>query len=481
MSAFSISEPGEKAIDEFASMQTIQQGRAAILSLVKSKELDRAWRTARFREGLERLIRFTSSEDDAIRAAAIALALRIAASAKTARREVQRAVIPSVRIPLPSASILSDPKDREYIAQAAELSSESWVIPYLGTEITIEESGETVRSRMAAVLVSRCSSLTEVFTALADGFRKWNPETLDVPKTRVKRFQRIASSLRQPLVSQRCPADSDTPAAFRNFVRVALEKVQLADQAIRIDGAISAFELLGDLLRSHFSLATEPHSYVLVSDLKNLFHPADWPDKTRASVEGIATYIEEAIALLGRQGISDDRLREALVAAIGPIWSARRLRDLSDRLSGASIEVRRWLRGEAHSREAEATPLTTLAHLRDIDTQLAYLLRELVTVDPKFAHAFGAIGAGDLEASSGSAQASQGHMRLYERAEALVYGRRLRVRGRIGDIVEFSPVEHDLGVHPPGSRYVRIVAPLIERSEKLGLSQIVIRADVEPA
>ena len=58
--------------------------------------------------------------------------------------------------------------------------------------------------------------------------------------------------------------------------------------------------------------------------------------------------------------------------------------------------------------------------------------------------------------------------------------RSLRLRGAVGDEVEYSPVEHqlDAGVR---SRHVRLLTPVVERISEDGVPRVVLRAAVEPA
>ena len=57
--------------------------------------------------------------------------------------------------------------------------------------------------------------------------------------------------------------------------------------------------------------------------------------------------------------------------------------------------------------------------------------------------------------------------------------RSLRLRGTVGEEVEYSPVEHrlDAGVR---SRHVRLLTPVVERISEDGVPRVVLRAAVEP-
>ena len=57
--------------------------------------------------------------------------------------------------------------------------------------------------------------------------------------------------------------------------------------------------------------------------------------------------------------------------------------------------------------------------------------------------------------------------------------RSLRLRGTVGDEVEYSPVEHrlDAGMR---SRRVRLLTPVVERISEDGVPRVVLKAAVEP-
>jgi hypothetical protein len=59
--------------------------------------------------------------------------------------------------------------------------------------------------------------------------------------------------------------------------------------------------------------------------------------------------------------------------------------------------------------------------------------------------------------------------------------RRLRVIGQPGEVVTYSPHAHQLTPGGNPAVKVRIVRPLVERTNAMGHSEILVRAVVEPA
>ena len=58
--------------------------------------------------------------------------------------------------------------------------------------------------------------------------------------------------------------------------------------------------------------------------------------------------------------------------------------------------------------------------------------------------------------------------------------RSLRTRGKVGQEVDFSPVDHELASGSPGARRVRLLSPIVERLTEDGLPRVVLKAVVEP-
>ena len=84
-------------------------------------------------------------------------------------------------------------------------------------------------------------------------------------------------------------------------------------------------------------------------------------------------------------------------------------------------------------------------------------------------------------------QQAQMLSRLIGLAEAMasklnlaVKWRSLRLRGTVGQVVEFSPVEHQLDPGGARSRRVRLLSPVVERVSEDGVPRVVLKAPVEP-
>lgn len=70
--------------------------------------------------------------------------------------------------------------------------------------------------------------------------------------------------------------------------------------------------------------------------------------------------------------------------------------------------------------------------------------------------------------------------RLSGRVGLIAKKRGYEQAGTVGDAVEYRPADHEADIPLEGVRVVRIVAPRIERRLPQGVSQLVLKAKVEP-
>ena len=473
----SLTDGAMRALGTFAEANSIIQQREAIQTLVRLKALDASRGTHEFREGLERLASRASdgSADDV--AAALALAMRIAAVAKTVRNEIPRRFGRALTRQPASAQKMDDPKDREYLAQALAFASGEWLVPYVAQEAVIEESGEKARLLLLDVLLSKASALDAAFYALADGFRRWSVETIDIGGSRARRLQRVMYALRPALLNSEAAAGARLGSDLNALLDAAVGSQEIAARGLRDELAVAMLDTLSQVVRLHFSLATEPDTYAVLPNLRRLFAPGDWPDRVRPSLRSVATQIEEAIAILAKQGIADNKLRATLDLLLGEIWARDRLTKIAERFSGLEPSVQQWLTGSGRTRTVQSTPIAMETRLQEVDQRIAILLRDAAEARDAMTPAMSLTTTMEAQELRHALLAAR---RVLEQVSALALHRGLRLRGHRGDETSYLPAEHALGEHPPGSRIVRIVRPLVERHQPNGASEVILKADVAP-
>src|SRR5262245_25784648 len=202
------------AVSLFAQGESVPSMREAVQTLVTQKRLDAASREPLFRQGLARLAKIGTANPKAA-CEALALAFRIAATARGTRTDIPR-IFDQILNQVPeSPRVLEDPKDRMYFGQAMRFAKGEWVVPFLGREIVLEDSGENAREALIAALVSKASSVNQVLDYLTAGFRHWEVKTADTGTSRARRMLRIAQALRPALLPSELPAESGVGESLR--------------------------------------------------------------------------------------------------------------------------------------------------------------------------------------------------------------------------------------------------------------------------
>jgi hypothetical protein len=262
------------------------------------------------------------------------------------------------------------------------------------------------------------------------------------------------------------------------------------------DLATQVFSVVHMLVRSRFSLATEPATYDAIRVIRGWFPHGSWArwlgeEAERASaITAVTRDVTEAIALLAKQGTCDDALFEQLALVCGSREEARaKARGLAANLRGLAPDIQAWLmtgersvstttQGSALARESQelAENVEIARLMRDIHRLSALgaffrdqFLPELQIIAPQSIRSIeGLLAQGRLVA--------QGCEKLAER-------RGLRLRGRPGDIEEYSPLEHELpeGSARSGIRWVRLLHPIVQRVQENGVAVVVEKGLVEPA
>jgi hypothetical protein len=194
--------------------------------------------------------------------------------------------------------------------------------------------------------------------------------------------------------------------------------------------------------------------------------------------------ISEALRLLVRAGITDDALFEKLVQAVGSPQAAREIaRKIAEEVPGLPGHVQNWLLGTAPRRDSS---LATESQQRSVDEIIADLLIDSVMLSEKAETAERDVLPEIMVVVPRLANSMVSLVRQCESTlQTLRYiaeKRSLRVRGKVGEEVDFSPLEHEMVGGPvPGVRRVRVVRPVVEAMSHDGVARIVRKGLVEPA
>jgi hypothetical protein len=266
--------------------------------------------------------------------------------------------------------------------------------------------------------------------------------------------------------------------------------VEVQEQQTLKELASEVAETIHNLIRTRFSLATDPTTYEAMRVARGWFPRYRWEDfaKGSDSARKVTLDLLEGMTLLARQGITDDAMFECLTVVLGSEDSARRkTAELGRSLSSLTDDVRRWLitgqttgarrpsESDLAVRSAEQRENLFLASLlvdmerlglRAMLIQKEYLA-ETNVLDSSIAR--------ETENFLGQAET------VVDAFRSFCSRRGLRIREKINDIVEYSPPDHEIVTGPPqGIRKVRVIEPVVEKINEAGVPAVVRRGLVEP-
>jgi hypothetical protein len=151
-------------IEPFAAARTANEFAAALLPLVKHKQLHAVARSPEFGTSLQKIAGIaTSPPNDRDRLLAVALIARIGRIVKPVRSQMGKLLAAALAEPLPSLDLLDDPNDRFAVVSVCRAVRGEWWASYLATA-AVEESNnaEKVRSECIEGLLGIARDLTSV-------------------------------------------------------------------------------------------------------------------------------------------------------------------------------------------------------------------------------------------------------------------------------------------------------------------------------
>lgn len=479
------------ALARFVSGPLVADRAAAITDLLTDRVLQKIAKTNEFAAGVAALVSImrdsAGTDHGNDRLAALVQLSRISQSAKTIAADIRKQVSPLLADPLPPVQTLKEADDRGYVAKACNWTTASWVLDYAIEGLVTEDTGETVRAEFVRLVFQRAASLSDIFLKTKLAVTSLRFDTESPADSMAGRLGRILGALRAEIVTSLLPIGESPGERLSELVRHPLSGLGApAKDERQLNLAREIIFCTYDLVRTHFSLATDADTYLALKAARRLFAGSNWPEVLKQDLERVANSILEALLLLAKQGLTAQSLVEHLEIVVSHRLRADALlRELADAHPELDESVRAWLR------KAKIPPRTVIR-----ETVVAS--QELRT-DPSLAQAI--LDAGRV-AEGVSALRSQviPSLSLYDptlvstleshaiRAEALVEiitniarQRRLGVSGVIGQTVEFTPKYFEAIGGIAGTQ-VRVVRPAIVRLGEDGQpGEVVLKGLVEPA
>ena len=420
------------------------------------------------------------------RAAGLSILGRLIETVRTIRatRQVIGHALAESRLEIPELQLLPDAKERYYLAIAISLAPAKISPSYLAQAIVQEDAGEAAREVLIASLLDHVLDLATAFRHLAVSAEALSIATRDAAATRARRLVRIAAKLRPAIATRDLPAGEELGPNLARFAKALINR-DLSGRPLRSSAAVAALGLLYELVRARFSLVNSPETFEVVDVLKGQLGFQTWPSEINDLIQRIASQILEGIALLARQGVTDNRMRSLVMRLLGPEAGEARLKAVVQTLPGLPSPIAGWLATGRAPVAPKEDPLAAESVLLEFDAVVGTMMREIAELRIAIARLQDEV-APQIEVVDPALTAIiraivNGVNRFDERLRLISSRRSLKMRGEVGNIVEFSPAEHEQTPATVGSRLVRIRAPLVERQSRGVTATVVLKAEVDPA
>ncbi len=472
-------------LSRFADAADTPARRAVLIDLIKAKQLHKAVTTESLRRGLERLAASARDDrEDVERLLAVATLQRAAASAPPIRKAVRSLMTDAVTRPLSSLHELPDVDDRLYAAKSWRVVPSAWSPDVLATAAAIEESGEAARRECVEGLVELAGDISEAISVLRKALLAVKFDTKKPGDSLGRRVTRVIGALTAVLSGTEKPVGDNAGRELSELLDRGFRVVGRPESAVVRTAVVEqAAVLTHAIVRADFSHADRDKTYEAMSVVSEWFAAHEWQEMCMSSkaISRVRQDVQKSLLSLARRDETDNRLRQALATVAGSREKADAIcRAMAVEHPGIPDDARDWLAGVSkrtsiasavESQERSIDEVLAELHIamtrlaRATDRVRSDVLPEVAIVLPQQERALsrlaGLVGAMDNKLS------------------LAVKWRSLRLRGTVGEEVEYSPVEHrlDAGVR---SRHVRLLTPVVERISEDGVPRVVLRATVEP-
>ena len=281
------------------------------------------------------------------------------------------------------------------------------------------------------------------------------------------------------------PVGSNAGRELRELARHGFSKTGRPEtRVVREELVEQVAAVTHTIIRAGWLHGTKPETFAALRGLSDWFTAHAWEKLCgeSVSISRARSDVEAGLILLAQLGMPDDRLRSALVALAGSRKKARAIcRRIAREHPGIPAEVRHWLVGGS-------VPITSASVVESQERSIDQVLAELLIAMKRLSRASSAVASAVLpEVSIVLPQSEPALLRLTRLVEGLestlglaVTRRSLRLRGTVGQEVDFTPVEHEFLTAGPRSRRVRLLSPAVERVGEDGVPRTVLKATVEP-
>lgn len=368
---------GDNTFNVFASAVSVADKQKALKALMRDKLIPKQAGDARFQDGLTQLIASAADQmlEPETRLLAIASVVHAAQVVKSLQPELNGWLVPALKEDMPALSLLKEADDRLNVARALNLADGCWLVGYLSAAIAAEETGEKSREELIGALLAKSTSLGGVFSAIAEAMAELRPATEKPGDSIARRQARTLAALRGLIPTSELEAGDNIGQALLQLVNLPLRAVgRPKEEKVQLELASEVILLTHEIVRTRFSIATDPEVFQAVSYCRGMLGGNSWPDSLQNVLSLLIKDVREAVILLGRQGVRDKALLDQLEMLCNYPLRARAIaKEIAERHPELNEEVRDWLiHGKVlPRRQASETAIEAAARESDMSIGLA--------------------------------------------------------------------------------------------------------------
>lgn len=334
----------------YATTAEPRERQRAFTELVTLKALPKQADDPRFGHGLQAwqvdLQRPGLPDDERLLAIAELVRAGQVVKSKVWAERISDAIRRALSDPLPPARLLKDADERLNLARACSFSKGEWIPRYAAQAVGDEDTGEKARSEFFGILLARAGSLALAFTLLAEVFSSIRFQTEAPGDSMGKRLVRTLAAMRPVLLASTLDAGAGAGKQFGDWLRASMRASgKPKEEKTQVDLTREVALTLHDLVRRHFSIATEVDTFTALKICRGFFPGVSWPAGLKETLDLLVQDVSEALLMLGRQDVPQQGLLDQLELVCGVRERAQAVaRQLAEHHADLPERIREWLR-----------------------------------------------------------------------------------------------------------------------------------------
>lgn len=476
-----------ESLSKFTSAADARVQRAALIDLIKRRQLNRIASDDSFRMGLERLaLSMQDAQSEEERLMALATLQRVAAAAPSIRTHIESLLRTTVAGPLSRLHELPDVRDRLYAARSWRVVPHAWGLDDLAMAAAREESGEAVRKECIEGVFELANEIEGAIAALQKALLALEFETKKRGDSLGRRLNRVLAASTDAISKSHKPVGENAGKEFSRLLDGVFRATGRPNSpAVRIAVTEQAARVTHAIVKADYSHGGKSKTYEALLVAKSWFTPYEWREICESSdaVRRVRDDVRKALVFLAGAGKADESLRRALVTAAGSRDHANEIcRLVATEQPGIPDDIRDWLAGVSKR-------IPSASVVKSQERSIDQVLAELLVGMTRLSRASTLVQSDVLpDVSIVLPQSVHALERLTKMVDAManklslaIEWRSLSIRGTVGQEVEFSPVEHQLSSSGVPSGRVLLLSPVVVRISEDGVPRVVLKATVEPA